>query len=271
MPVRHSKHCAQHCRDARQKIIIQVHRITDDDTSSAALRRDAPASQPWLGYSVVFAAHKRPKRRHRAGFATAGKVTYSSSSSSPLGRETSSSSSSFFLLRPDILARGLKQRQLARIYVFEGTDGWILMADGWEQLVREKRRREGRQRGRGVSGVVEGQRLGAQAKWYVPSRQRLRETRAAKSRGGGEEGGLRQRCCCGETGRAGSSNSSWPAGRGTLGCAPVRCVTLEKVGTSGSRAPTPPPFGGHTQHRAAWQARQAGGAAAMLQDGGRGL
>ena len=183
------------------------------------MRRDAPAGQPRLGYSAVFASHKRPKRRHGPGAATAGKVTHSSSSSSsPLGRERSSSGSSFFLLRPVILARGLKQRQLARIYVFEDTDGWILMADGWERLVRKKRRREGRRRGRGFSGVVEGQRLGAQAKWYVPSRQRLRETRAAKSRRGGEEGAAAE-VLLRRDGESGELQQLLAPGRGTLDCA----------------------------------------------------
>ena len=82
-------------------------------------------------------------------------MTYSSSSSSPLGSETSSSSSSCFLLRPVIIGIRLKWRQLLRESVLDDAErqGWMGRWAGscWDGR-REKKRKATRKavfRGRG--------------------------------------------------------------------------------------------------------------------------
>jgi hypothetical protein len=117
-------------------------------------------------------------------------MTYSSSSSSPLGSETSSSSSSCFLLRPVIIGNGLKQRQLLRESVVDDAErqGWMGRWAGlrWDGR-REKKRKATRKavfRGRGRA------KAGSSGE-AVRTRAPLRPNRIARRKaaaGNGERG-----------------------------------------------------------------------------------
>ena len=103
--------------------------------------------------------------------------------------------------------------------------------DGSSWLEKREEEREGSV-GRGFSGVVEGQRLGAQAKWYVPRARDSEKHGQRRAEGVGRKGGAAAEVLLRRDGESGELQQLLAGpGRGTL---LVRCVTLEKVGTSGS-------------------------------------